>query len=135
MKIFIDQFCLSNGGDESPNGLSINGQQLVQSTALLQSATAAVTPRGNRVNTIGFAVTREHASHGAAEGFLFFHAVILPASGNVTFLCEDVDGSVVRYTAAGAAVASDKGTQLGITTTHQYTLVCGAIGGGELAVA
>lgn len=132
MKIFIDQFCLANGGDESPVGLSINGQQRVQSVALLRSSTADVYPRGNRVNTVTFAVTRTHASPGAAEGFLFFHAATLPASGDLTFLCEDAEGPAVRYTAAGAAVAADKGAQLGPSTTHQYTVVCGAIGGGEL---
>ena len=132
MKIFIDQFCLSDGGEESPKGLSINGQQAVQSVPPLRGDMAEVYPRGSRVNTLAFAVTREHASDGAAEGFLFLHAATLPASGSLTFLCEDVNGATVRYTAATSAVASDKGTQLGITSTHQYTIVCGPISGGEL---
>ncbi len=132
MRVFIDQFCLSNGDDESPKGLTINGKQQVQSVPLLRAAAAGVYPRGNRINTVTFAVTREHASHGAAEGFLFFHAARLPASGNLTFLCEDVDGGAVCYRAEAAAVSSDKGSQLGMTTTHQYTVVCGVISGGEL---
>ena len=132
MKVFIDQFCLSNGADESPKGLSINGQQSVQSVALLRGSTANVLPRGNRVNTVAFAVTRLHASGGAAEGFLFCHAATLPASGDLTFLCEDAMGATVRYLATASAVATDKGTLLGLSTTHQYTIVCGAISGGEL---
>lgn len=135
MKIFIDQFCLSRGGDESPTDLSINGERQVQSVALLRGTAAALYPRGNRVLTITFAVTREHASHGAAEGFLFFHAATLPASGTLTFLCEDADGGAVRYAAEAAAVASDRGTQLGITTTHRYNLRCGVLQGGELRPA
>ena len=133
MKIFIDQFCLSNGGDESPRGLSLNGKQAVQSVPLLRGDAADVYPRGSRVNTVAFAVTREHASVAAAEGFLFLHAATLPSGGSLTFLCEDVDGETVRYTADASAVASDQGTQLGATSTHRYTLVCGPISGGELA--
>ena len=132
MKIFIDQFCLSNGGEESPKVLSINGQQRVQGVPLLRGSVAVVYARGNRVNTVAFSVTREHPSPGAAEGFLFLHAATLPTSGALTFLCEDAEGAAVRYTAAASAVASDKGTQLGLVTTHQYTVVCGAIRGGEL---
>ena len=131
MKIFIDQFCLADGGEESPKNLSINGQQAVQSVTALGSTTADVYPRGNRVNTVAFAVTREHASDVAAQGFLFQHAATLPSGGTVTFLCESVDGETVRYTGAASAVASDQGTQLGPTSTHRYTLVCGAISGGE----
>lgn len=132
MQVFIDQFCLSRGGDESPKDLSISGQNAVQGAPLLRSATAAVLPRGNRAVTLEFAVTRQHPSYGAAEGFLFAHAATLPASGTLTFLCEDADGGAVRYTAEAAAVVSDLGTQLGVNTTHQYRLRCGAIRGGEL---
>ena len=133
MRVFIGQFCLSNGEDESPKGLTLNGKQQVQSVPLLGGAVAGVYPRGNRVNTLTFAVTREHASHGAAEGFLFLHAATLPASGELTFLCEDADGGAVRYRASAAAVVSDEGSQVGVTTTHRYSLVCGVISGGELS--
>lgn len=131
MRIFLDQFCLSNGGDESPQGLNVNGRHQVQSAALLRSATAAVYQRGNRVNTLTFAVTRDHASAGAAAAFLFRHAATLPASGDLTFLCEDADGGTVRYSAAASAVASDQGAQANATTTHRYTVLCGPIRGGE----
>ena len=131
MKIFIDQFCLADGGEESPKSLSVNGQQAVQSATALGSTTADVYPRGNRVNTVVFAVTREHASEAAAQAFLFHHAATLPSGGDVTFLCEDADGETVRYTAAASAVASDQGSQIGVTSTHRYTLVCGEISGGE----
>ena len=131
MKIFIDQFCLADGGGESPTSLSINGQQAVQSVTALGSTAADVYPRGNRVNTVAFTITREHASEAAAQGFLFQHAATLPGGGTVTFLCEDAGGETVRYMAAASAVASDQGTQLGLTSTHRYSLVCGAISGGE----
>ena len=131
MRIFIDQFCLANGGEESPVGLSINGRQAVQSVSLLRGDVADVYPRGSRVNTVAFAVTRTHASPAVAEGFLFAHAANLPASGSLTFLCEDADGNAVRYTADTSAVTSDTGTQNGPATTHQYTVVCGVISGGE----
>ncbi len=133
MRIFIDQFCLVAGGGESPEGLSINGSQPVQISRLLHVANATVLPLGGRVNTIAFSVTREHTSHGAAEGFLFAHAATLPESGTATFLCEDVDGPQVQYAAAAVAVTADDGTLNGNHTTHRYTLVCGAITGGELA--
>ena len=131
MKIFIDQFCLADGGENSPKNLSINGQQAVQSVAALGSTTVDVYPRGNRVNTVAFAVTRAHASDAAAQGFLFHHTATLPSGGTVSFLCEDANGETVRYTAAASAVARDQGTQLGVTSTYRYTLVCGAISGGE----
>ena len=133
MKIFIDNFCLAAGGGESPAGLSINGSQPVQISRPLHAANATILPLGGRVNTIAFAVIREHPSHGAAEGFLFAHAATLPESGNATFLCEDVDGPQVQYVAAAAAVTADDGTLNGTNTTHQYTLVCGEITGGELS--
>ena len=133
MKVFLDQFCLSQGGDESPAELSVNGRNAVQEVPLLRGSTAAIFARGGRINTVEFAVVRQHTSHGAAEGFLFFHAAMLPPGGTLTFLCEDADGAAVRYVAEAAAVASDQGTQAGVTTTHRYTLRCGAIRGGELS--
>lgn len=132
MRILLDNFYLAAGGGESPVGLSIDGNQPVQISRLLHAATASVAALGGRVHTITFAVTREHPSHGAAEGFLFAHAATLPESGAATFLCEDVDGPQVRYAAAVAAVTVDHGTQNGNHTTHRYTLVCGGITGGEL---
>ncbi len=132
MKIFIDNFCLAAGGGESPEGLGINGSQPAQISRVLHAASAVVVPLGGRVNTITFAVTREHASQGAAAGFLFAHAATLPESGNATFLCQDADGPEVQYAAAAAAITADHGTQNGNHTTHRYTLMCGAITGGEL---
>ncbi len=135
MKIFLDQFCLANGEDELPKGLTINGKRQVQSVALLRGATAGVFPRGNRVNTVAFAVVRRHASIGAAEAFLCRHAARLPASGNLVLLCEEAEAGVVRYTAPASAVASDQGAQAEAVTTHRYTIVCGVIRGGEGAAA
>ena len=132
MRIFIDNFCLAAGGGESPEGLSINGEQTVQVTRFLNAANAGVMPLGGRVNTVAFAVTREHASQGAAAAFLFSHAATLPLSGDATFLCEDTEGPEVQYTALATAIRADQGTQEGSNTTHRYTLVCGVISGGEL---
>ena len=133
MRVFIDNFCLAAGGEESPAGLSINGSQPAQVSRALGAASATVLPLGGRVHTIAFAVTREHPSHGAAEGFLFAHAATLPESGTATFLCEDTGGGPqVQFLAAATAVTADDGTQNGANTTHKYTLVCGAITGGEL---
>ncbi len=134
MKILIDNFSLTAGGDGSPENLRLNGQREVQTAAFLRAAGAGVFARGDRVNTISFAVTREHASYGAAEGFLFSHAATLPASGALTAICEDARGAQVCYAAQASAVRADEGTQRGITTTHVYTLVCGAIRGGELTM-
>ena len=133
MRIFINNFCLSPGGGESPEGLSILGEQPVQVTRFLQTAAASVASPGGRVHTVTFSITREHPSHGDAASFLFTHAATLPLGGNLTFLCEDTAGPQVQYAAAAAAISSDQGTQNGSNTTHRYTLVCGAITGGELA--
>ena len=132
MKIFLDQFCLAAGGDESPENLRVNGQRQVQTADFLRAADAGVFARGGRVNTLSFGITREHASYGAAESFLFAHAAVLPASGTLVVICEDAGGPQVRYAAHAAAVRTDEGTQRGITTTHVYTIVCGTITGGEL---
>ena len=104
----------------------------MQTATFLRAADAGVFARGDRVNTISFAVTREHASYGAAEAFLFSHAATLPAGGVLTAICEDASGAQVSYAAQASAVTADEGTQRGTTTTHVYTLVCGAIRGGEL---
>ena len=104
MQILIGNFSLTAGGDGSPENLRVNGQRQVQTAAFLRTASAGVFARGDRVNTVSFATTREHASYGAQ----------------------------VSYAAQASAVAADEGTQQGVTTTHVYTLVCGAIRGGEL---
>ena len=132
MKILLDHFSLAAGGDESPENLRVNGKRQVQTAGFLRAASAGVYARGERVNTISFAITREHGSYGAAESFLFSHAATLPASGTFIALCEDAGGAQVRYVAHASAVTADEGTQRGVTTTHVYTLVCGAIVGGEL---
>lgn len=134
MQIFIGNFSLAAGDGESPENLSINGKRQVQTAGFLRAADAGIFARGDRVNTISFAVTREHASYGAAEGFLFSHAAALPAGGMLTVICEDASGAQVRYAAQASAVTADAGTQRGVTTTHVYTLVCGAICGGELGL-
>ena len=134
MKILLNQFSLAAGGDQSPENLRINGQRQVQTAGFLRAASTGVFARGDRVNTLSFAITREHASYGAAESFLFAHAATLPASGTLTAICEDAGGAQVRYTAQASAIRADRGTQRGVTTTHVYTLVCGAITGGDLAI-
>ena len=134
MKILLDHFSLAAGGDESPENLRVNGRRQVQTAVFLRAASAGIYARGERVNTITFAVTREHASYGAAESFLFSHAATLPAAGALTLLCEDAGGAQVRYVARASAVTADEGTQRGVTTTHVYTLVCGAVVGGELEI-
>ena len=111
MQIFIGNFPLAAGGDEAPENLRINGRRQVQTAGFLRAAGAGVFARGDRVNTISFAVTREHASYGAAEGFLFSHAATLPAGGALAVICEDAGGAQVRYTARASAVTADEGTQ------------------------
>ena len=133
MKILLDHFSLAAGDDESPENLRVNGKRQVQTAGFLRAASAGVYARGERVNTISFAITREHGSYGAAESFLFSHAATLPASGTFTALCEDAGGAQVRYVRTRLRRhGTDEGTQRGVTTTHVYTLVCGAIVGGEL---
>lgn len=134
MKILLNRFVLAAGGDQSPENLRVNGQRSVQQVGYLRAAGPGVFARGDRTNTITFATTREHATYGAAEAFLFTHAATLPGSGTLTAICEDAGGAQVRYQAQAAAVTADEGTQRGITTTHTYTLVCGAISGGELSL-
>ena len=133
MKIFLDRFCLAAGGGESPENFRVNGQRAVQTAEFLRAADAGVFARGGRTNTLSFAITREHASCGAAEAFLFAHAATLPADGTLTVICDDAVNPQVRYTAHEAAIGADEGTQRGVTTTHVYTVVCGTITGGELA--
>ncbi len=135
MKILLGNFSLAAGGTESPEDLRIEGRREVQAVALLRAASAAVLPRGNRLVTVSFTVTREHASYGDAESFLFAHAATLPASGTVSFFCEDADGGQTLYTAGAAAVRSDLGTQRGITTRHTYQLACGPLTGGQISFA
>ena len=135
MKILLGNFSLAAGGAESPEDLRVEGRREVQAVALLRAASAAVLPRGNRLNAISFTITREHASYGEAEGFLFAHAATLPASGTVSFFCEDLGGAQVLYTAEAAAIRSDFGAQRGITTTHRYQILCGPITGGSVGLA
>ena len=133
MKILLGNFSLAAGDAESPEDLRIDGRREVQTATFLRAVGAAVLARGNRLCTVSFAITREHASYGAAESFLFSHAATLPASGAVRFICEDQDGAQVQYTAL-AAVATDQGRQLGVTTTHRYQLICGSLTGGSVAL-
>ena len=135
MKILIDNFSLAAGGTESPEDLRIEGRREVQAVALLRAATATVLPRGNRLNTISFTITREHDTYGDAESFLFAHAATLPASGTVSFYCEDLGGAQVLYTAQAAAIRSDLGTQRGVTTRHAYVVACGPLTGGSVGLA
>ncbi len=134
MKITLGSFSLADGGDASPVGLRINGRYQVQTSGFLRAAASGIFPRGNQVNTITFACTREHASYAAASAFLITHAATMPTGGTLTVATEAWEGTVTKYTAAASAVEARDGTQEGVTTTHQYTILCGAFAGGSLGL-
>lgn len=134
MKITLGNFSLADGGDASPEDLRVNGSYQVQTGQFLRGSVVSLFPRGNQANTITFACTREHASYAAAQAFLFTHAATLPTSGTVTFTSEDWEGGVTAYTAVAAAISGREGSQAGVTTRHQYTILCGALTGGSLGL-
>jgi hypothetical protein len=133
MTITIGNFSLADGGDASPGDLRINGKHSVQTAEFLRVSNATPFARGNKVNTITFWCVRDHASYADAQSFLISHNATMPDSGTLTITTEPFEGGITQFTVASAAVESDDGVQMGIATKHTYTVICGALTGGNIA--
>ena len=99
----------------------------VQILEHLRAASKKPVNRDGRLSQFGFRVTREHASAGAAEAFVFQHEIDVPREGDVKCTCQDDSGgSIGVYTLPNACVQSIRlvvEETVGCSTTHDYTIV------------
>ena len=134
MIITLGSFQLAPGGDASPEELRVNGLTKVQVAEYLRAANAIPFARGNAVNTLTFATTREWPDYGSAMAYLITHRATVPSSGVLKVVSEPQETTVISFSAAIAVLESDEGTIQGIVTRHQYKVVCGPLTGGSLGL-
>ncbi len=127
MKIKIATFWLSEDGQLSPDSLRVNGKRVIQIAALLRADASVTFNRKNTVTTIGFSITREHASVREAEAFLIQHEAEIPSSGIVEFVCYDGDGGESSFYLETGFLEVTDATYIGCSTFHSYSLVGGRI--------
>jgi hypothetical protein len=108
---------LAGTAREAENDFALSFADQVQVAALFRAVKAKIFHRGNRVYSVGWSTTRQHASESAAESFLINHAeAITPATGTLTFTKEDA----TTWTLNPAVVAIAGSRRIGLTTTHSY---------------
>ncbi len=108
---------LAGTGRQGDAELTLSFADQVQVAPLLRALKAKVFHRGNRVYSVGWSTTREHATTQAAEDFLITHAeAITPATGTLTFTKADA----TTWTLNPAVVAISSSRRIGVTTIHTY---------------
>ena len=127
MKVKLGSFYLSNGDQESPNGLTIDEARTPQVAEGLRWRKVKVFDRANKRTTIAFSVTRLWPTVGAAESFMLKHGTLVPSNGLLQFTLSD--NTTLYMPDTECATTSSK--HIGATTMHSYSLVGGEIITGQ----
>lgn len=108
---------LAGTAREAETDFALSFADQVQVAGLLRALKAKIFHRGNRVYSVGWTTTRQHATTQAAEDFLITHAeAITPATGTLTFTKADAS----TWTLNPAVVAISASRRIGVTTIHTY---------------
>jgi hypothetical protein len=93
MRISLNNVWLTNDGATDlhvwtdAHGVQLNGRQIVQDAQFLRALAAQPLARGNAVNELRFAVTRQFSSVAAASAAVLTSFSTLPGSGAATIVC------------------------------------------------
>lgn len=125
MKLYIGTFAIVDTVETEPDRFSLNGQENVQIAQYLRATRSVPLARGNTVTTIGFGVTRSHASYRAAMQYACTHHAALPKTGAVKFIFDDASGINILWLTDGKLASHIVDPVVGVSTYHRYTLVGG----------
>ena len=121
----------------SAQGFKVNGKQLVQIAQFLRGLSEIPIARGNKINVITFAVTRNFAllnpsdtnPIGSAEAFALTHFTSLPQSGLLKLFPGPIGGSPsLLVTAQNAVLEATPSVDItGIRLTINYSIQCSSL--------
>lgn len=126
----VSGFSLSEGGNESPSGLKVNGKQLTQVAEYLRGPQVSAFGRQNFQTAISFRITRKHTTISDSEEFVLTYASSFPlGQGIFTFVTESSASAASTVTTYMVGVINDINLveQIGVTTIHEYSLTGGLI--------
>ena len=116
---------LAPGGKSSPESMHLLAQRDTEVPPILRAEQVEPIDRKNLRHEFSFPVWREHASLASAGVFYVDHPGQVCGVGKLIFEA-DIDGQIVRREARGSVKISDSDWE-GVSTTHTYAVVCGAI--------
>jgi hypothetical protein len=111
-----------------PSNFRINHvDQLDVADDLLRAAVGRQWNRGNRMLSLSFSVSREHATLQAAQDYLLYHTINFPGENEMQCVITPHQTGAQSYYLSYPQLASSPGRQIGATTIHDYTVTGGTI--------
>lgn len=124
MKITFANHVLAPGDLEGVQGLSVNGEQLIDEAAFFRAIATTYYARGNDKTEISFSVTRQHASIKLAEVYVLMLRRNLPKEGDCVITC-GFTGDEQKVALLGAVLAPTQARYIGRTSIVSYTILGG----------
>lgn len=123
MEILYANVSLSEGGRESPSGLTIDVQRAVQTAPLTRAPNVSIFPRSNTVWSISFSVTYLKADLMEAQDFAAGLDTLLPAQGDLVLIPSDTNGVGQEITYQNAALTGMRAVTIGVTVVVNYAFI------------
>lgn len=124
MKITFANHVLAPGGLEGVQGLSVNGEQVIDEAAFFRAIAATYYARGNEKTEISFTVARDHGSIKRAEVFIVMLRRNLPREGDCVITC-GIPGDEQKIALLNAALGPTQIRYQGSTSFVTYAILGG----------
>lgn len=124
MKITFANHVLAPGGLEGVQGLSVNGEQIIDEAAFFRAIAATYYARGNEKTEISFTVARDHGSIKQAEVFVLMLRRNLPREGDCVITC-GLPGDEQKVALLDAVLAPTQARYKSSTSFVTYTILGG----------
>lgn len=129
MTIFIQAanstpiFLTGSKPEEGIDQAGLEFDRIGEAIACIRAETVAHRDRANAAHILQFAVTREHATPGAAADYFLTHAQSLPGKADVVFCIEEPGGqAAAERRLVDALIRARQGSFDGCSTTFHYTI-------------
>lgn len=113
--------------DTPVSGLSVDGQALIQQTAVVRAVAQILRYRGNETVSVTFTTVQEFSDIPTAEVFALTNFSSLVKQGVATFYAGTGSGDAVTTSAANAVLKDARYRQIGASIWVTYHLIVGTI--------
>lgn len=117
-------FHLCQTDKESPSGMVISGERVVQWRRYFRGLTASPKARQNRSLNVSFSVTRLHETEAAAAAYVLTHNDDLPDGGDIYF-SETSGGVTIQRVIRSGVISQTQQRVVGASSIHSYTILGG----------
>jgi hypothetical protein len=117
---------LCDHGREGPSGLTLVPIRKIDVLEFVQGDYAKPKNRGSTLHQLTFSVSKEHATHTAAQLYMLMMHTTIPATGELAI---DLEDQTTHLVAREATVEMAPLPLLGVLTTIAFTIKFGEIDG------